>query len=124
MTDVLPPVANSWDIDVLVPMVLAVLRREPDTADADDPRVRQAVMVATRRLDHYLDATTDVLPMAEPELVEAAVELAVEVYRSKDAPFGVIDAWSADTVPLRISSDRLRNVRSLAVPHKARFGVG
>ena len=67
---------------------------------------------------------TDVLPMTQAPLVEAAVELAVEVYRSKDAPFGVLDAWSADAVPLRISSDRLRNVRSIAVPYKRRFGCG
>ena len=60
----------------------------------------------------------------EPVLVQAAVELTVEVYRTKDAPWGVLDAWSADTVPVRISSDRLRSIRSLAIPYKERLGVG
>ena len=124
MTDAAPPIANSWDTAALATMVRAVLRRDPTDVDADDPRVLQACEVATRRLDNYLDATVDVLPMTEPELVEAATELAVEVYRSKDAPFGVIEAWSADAIPLRISSDRLRNVRSIAVAHKQRGGVG
>jgi hypothetical protein len=124
VTDIAPPIAHSWDIDAITAEVLAVLRREPGTPDADDARVRSAVERACARLDKYLDALADVLPMDQPELVEAAVELAVEVYRSKDAPFGVLDAWSADAVPVRISSDRLRNVRSLAVAHKSRFGLG
>jgi hypothetical protein len=61
---------------------------------------------------------------AEPVLVQAAVELTVEVYRTKDAPWGVLDAWSADTMPVRISSDRLRSVRTMLTPYKARFGIG
>jgi hypothetical protein len=52
------------------------------------------------------------------------VELNIEVYRTKDAPWGVLDAWSADTIPVRISSDRLRSIRSLVIPRKQRWGIG
>ena len=122
MTDVAPPAANVWDVNDIAGQALAVLRM--DGTDVDAGRVEDAVDVATRRIDGYLDAVTPIDTTTEPELVQAAVELSIEVYRTKDAPWGVLDAWSADTVPVRISSDRLRSIRSLVITHKERFGVG
>lgn len=117
-----PPAANTWDIADIGTQALAVLRMENDDVDAG--RVEDAAEVATVRLDGYLDAVTPIDTATMPDLVQAAVELTVEVYRTKDAPWGVLDAWSADTVPVRISSDRLRSIRGLVIPRKERFGVG
>lgn len=119
---VTPPAANGWDVNDIAAQALATLRMESDDVDAG--RVADAAEVATRRLDAYLDAVTPIDTTAEPVLVQGAVELTIEVYRTKDAPWGVLDAWSADTVPVRISADRLRSIRGLVVPYKARFGVG
>jgi hypothetical protein len=121
-TSVTPPAANVWDVNDIAQQALGVLRM--DGADVDAGRVTDAADVATCRIDAYLDTTVPVDTAAVPELVQAAVELTVEVYRTKDAPWGVLDAWSADTVPVRISSDRLRSIRGLIVQHKERFGVG
>ena len=119
---VTPPASNVWDLNDVAEQALAVLRMETDDVDAG--RVTDAAEVATVRLDGYLDAIEPLDTSTMPDLVQAAVELTVEVYRTKDAPWGVLDAWSADTVPVRISSDRLRSIRGLVVPRKVRFGVG
>ena len=117
-----PPVSNTWDVNDIGLQALAVLRMESDDVDAG--RVTDAAEVATVRLDAYLDAVDPLDTATMPDLVEAAVELTIEVYRTKDAPWGVLDAWSADTVPVRISSDRLRSIRGLIVARKVRFGIG
>ena len=122
MSDVAPPAANTWDVNDITAQALAVLRM--DGTDVDAGRVADSADVAVARLDAYLDSVDPVDTTVIPELIQGAVELTVEVYRTKDAPWGVLDAWSADTVPVRISSDRLRSVRSLIIAHKARFGVG
>jgi len=122
MSDVAPPVANVWDANDITAQALAVLRM--DGTDVDAGRVADAADVATMRLDLYLDRVDQLDTTTMPDLVQAAVELTIEVYRTKDAPWGVLDAWSADTVPVRISSDRLRSIRSLVIPRKQRFGVG
>ena len=119
---VTPPVANVWDVNDITAQALAVLRM--DDTDVDAGRVADAADVATVRLDAYLDAVDPIDTTTMPDVTQAAVELTIEVYRTKDAPWGVLDAWSADTVPVRISSDRLRSIRSLVIPRKQRFGVG
>jgi hypothetical protein len=122
MSDVAAPVANVWDLNEITAQALAVLRLGP--GDVDVARIEEAALIATVRLDGYLDAVEAVDTTALPDLVQGAVELNIEVYRTKDAPWGVLDAWSADTIPVRISSDRLRSIRSLVIPRKQRWGIG
>jgi hypothetical protein len=122
MSDVAAPVANVWDLNEITAQALAVLRLGP--GDVDVARIEEAALIATVRLDGYLDAVEAVDTTALPDLVQGAVELNIEVYRTKDAPWGVLDAWSADTIPMRISSDRLRSIRSLVIPRKQRWGIG
>jgi hypothetical protein len=100
---------------------LAVLRL--DIGDPDAERINDLVPVACALCEQELDA--DVAPLTVPEPVHtAAVHVTVELYRRKDAPFGVTDAWSTDGVPVRISSDPLRGARRMLWPYKARFGLG
>ena len=122
MTDVAPPAANVWDVNDIAQQALDVLRMEG--TDVDAGRVTDCAEIATRRIDQALDATVPIDTSTEPPLVQAAVIKTVEEYRTKDAPWGVLDAWSADTVPVRISSDWLRSVRVLIMPYKERFGCG
>lgn len=122
MSDVAAPVANVWDLNEITAQALAVLRLGP--GDVDVACIEEAALVATIRLDPYLDAVEAVDTTTLPDLVQGAVELTIEVYRTKDAPWGVLDAWSADTIPMRISSDRLRSIRSLVIPRKQRWGIG
>ena len=123
MTDVwvTPPAANVWDVEDIVARALAVLRM--DGTDVDAARVADAVDAALAALDQELDAVDPIDTTARPDLIQSAVERGIEEYRRKDAPFGVADAWSTDTVPVRISSDRRRSTRSLVLPHKQRFGM-
>lgn len=56
------------------------------------------------------------------DVVNAAVDLTVELFRRKDAPFGVSGAWSPSGEPVRISSDHLRGVASRLAPYVEGFG--
>lgn len=57
-------------------------------------------------------------------LLEAAVQLTVELYRRKDASFGVLNAWSPSGEALRISRDQLAGVDSLLAPFREGWGIG
>jgi hypothetical protein len=117
---VTPPAANPWDTAEIAAQALAVLRLDP--ADQDAARIAELAVEATELVDGYLDleAPYDVIP----SLVEgSAVTVTVELYRRKDAPFGVSDAWSADGGVVRVSSDPLRGVRGLLGRYKGRWGV-
>ena len=58
---------------------------------------------------------------APPDVLEAAVQLAVSLYRRKDAPFGVVTQGMAD--PVYISRDQLAQVESLLLPWCEGFGL-
>ena len=56
------------------------------------------------------------------DVVNAAVDLTVELFRRKDAAFGVLGASSPSGEPLRISADHLRGVESRLAPYVEGFG--
>ena len=121
--DVTAPAENPWDLVVVTDRALAVLRLDPDDADAG--RVLDAAAEAVVLVDAELDlpvaySTSSAIPMP---VVSAAVNLTVEGYRRKDAPFGVTDSWSADGAFLRLSADVMKGVKSQLRPFKARRGV-
>ncbi len=66
----------------------------------------------------YYDETTVPTPV-----VEAAAVATSEMYRRKDAPFGITGAWSQEGENLRISRDPLAGVEHLLAPYKAGWGI-
>jgi hypothetical protein len=58
------------------------------------------------------------------QVLEAAVALSVELYRRKDASFGVLNAWSQSGEAFRIGADHLRGVASLLEPFREGWGIG
>lgn len=59
---------------------------------------------------------------APPDAVTAAEQLTAELFRRKDAPFGVLNAASANSVPMYVSRDQLAGVLSLIAPYREGFG--
>ena len=59
-----------------------------------------------------------------PLVRTAMTNLTIELYRRKDAPFGVLNAWSPDEVAVRISSDPMRGIVHILLPLKKKFGIG
>jgi len=123
MITVAPPAANPWDVADVASRALAVLRLDP--ADADALRVGEGAVLAVELVDELLDLRTAypsaaAIPRA---VVGAAVNLTVEDYRRKDAPFGLTDSWSADGAFLRLSADVYKGVRSQLQPFKDRRGM-
>jgi hypothetical protein len=120
-TPVAPPAALPWVLADVATAALAVLRLDPADVDAD--RINDAADTATTLIDSYLDHA--VAPASIPGPVfDAAVNLTVELYRRKDAPWGVLDSWSADGASIQLSSDVMRGVRTMLVRYKARWGIG
>ena len=88
MTEMCLPVPrrpNLWDVDRIVGRALEVLRL--GAADPDTPRVYDAAQAACRLVDVEVD---HVDPTVVSQLMEStAVQCTIELYRRKDAPFGV-----------------------------------
>ena len=113
-----PPEANVWDVETIADAALERLRMQSTDADAD--RVTAAAVVATYLLDAELDVpVTDppspLVAATLPLLIDAAVELTVEVYQRKDAQFdGVVGIDPIDAVA---------SVRAQVRSQKRRWGI-
>lgn len=119
---VAPPAPLPLDAQAVADAALAVLRL--DSADIDADRIEQAAVVAIDLASQQLDYDVDDVPTTLAVAVtDAVVTLTVELYRRKDAPFGVTDSWSVDGAVLRLSSDVFRGVRSQLAKHRARRGI-
>lgn len=113
------PATNLWDVDRIVGRSLEVLRLGVD--DPDVPRIYDAAQTACRLVDLEVD-NADPAPISQT-METAAVQMTIENYRRKDAPFGVVDAWSVDQVAFRISGDPRAGVREMLAGDKTRWGV-
>ena len=121
MSDVSAPVALPWDVDAVAIAALDILRLDP--ADDDAQRITDAATTATELVDAHLDYATAPASIPSP-VFDAAVNLTVELYRRKDAPFGVTDSWGLDGASIRLSSDVMKGTASMLAPYKARWGIG
>jgi len=122
---VLPPAPLPFDPPAITGAALDVLRLDP--ADDDAERIAGDTLAAIALVEARLDL--EVSPWADADAIPAPVEsaavlLTVELYRRKDAPFGVTDSWSVDGAAFRITSDVMRGVESMLAPYRGRRGVG
>jgi len=112
------------DADQVLADVLDVLRLPPTDDDSD--RIAALIPAAAELIKTYLDRDTEELPAAPPmhPLIQTAMtNCTIELYRRKDAPFGVLNSWSPDEMVVRISTDPLRGVMKILLPLKLQFGV-
>jgi len=122
----IPPVVSEpaplpLDAQTLASAALDIMRLDP--ADVDAERILEEAGVAIELVSQELDY--DVAPATVPAGVsDAAVMLTVELYRRKDAPFGVTDSWTVDGASVRVSSDVMRGVRSQLSRYRSRFPIG
>lgn len=118
-----PPAVNPWDVTQVAERALDVLRLDP--ADMDAARIERKAAEAVALIDAELDLvlpypTVSAIPAP---VVEAAVNLTVELYRRKDAPGGITDSWTSDGSFLRLSADVMKGARSELAPYKGRRGL-
>lgn len=102
---------------------LALLRVDGDDVDAS--RISDCAAAAVQACDDYLDRglnqfTADSVPAT---VLFAATNVARELYERKDAPFGVLGAWSQGGEAMRIARDHLAGVEYLLMPHKLGWGL-
>jgi hypothetical protein len=120
-----PPLIGDWwrvEHDHIVTRALAVMRMDSPT-EPDLQRVNMAADAAGRLIDDRLDRCTP-LPVVTPEpILTAAVEVTVEMYRRKDAPFGTVGGWADGAVAAPIYPDPLSGVWPMIAPYRQRMGV-
>jgi hypothetical protein len=113
-----PPATNLWDVQAIAERALATLRLGGQDVDAG--RVREAADTAVVKVDEYVDHVEPGEPTAA--MITAAVQVTTEIYRHP--PWGVLDAWSQDAIPFRVSSDPLAGVIMTILGDKQRWGIG
>lgn len=120
-------VDSSWrDDDQAAADALGVLKLSPTGPDAAlmldyAAEAGDLICLELDRLDPIPDIEPGVPP---PPLRGAHRDVTVTLWRRKDAPDGVVNAWSTDVIPVDISADPLAGVRARITPFKGGWGVG
>jgi hypothetical protein len=111
------------DVAVITAAALASMGMTP--ADPDAAAVETAAEAAVALVVDYLGNPELVAPEPQPVLT-ATTQVTVELYRRKDAVFGVLNTWAdPDFGPVRVSTDWLKGVEALLHPYmRDSFGVG
>lgn len=116
------PAANPWDTADVAAQAMAVLRLE--AGDPDEGRILEHAATAADKIDGHLDLVDPYEDgMIPGAVIAVAVSVTVELYRRKDAPFGILDSWSADGVFARVPSDPLRMHEAVLSRYKRRQGI-
>jgi hypothetical protein len=132
------PTAGTWhdQAPAIADAARGLLRL--NVSDPDAPRLPGCARAACSAIDHW----TNLLPVAgrmlvtvggeewntwavddaPAEVVTAAQQLTAELFRRKDAPFGVLNGASANSVPMYVSRDQLAGVLSLIAPYREGWG--
>lgn len=121
-----PPADAGWlDVEAAYQMALGILRLSD--LDPDAQRVHEAAEAACQLVAEYLDLCgpwETGTPVPAP-ITQGCGMATVDLYRRKDAPFGVLNAWSPDDIgALRIGGDWMSNgTKFLLLPYKCAWGI-
>jgi hypothetical protein len=122
--------AGTWHDQAPAVATEAANRLRLKESDPDRGRLEAQARAACRAIDGRLGLLASATRMSYPvsdvdvvwtypadgapeDVVEAATQLTVDLYRRKDAAFGVLNAASVTGEPVRISRDQLAGVQSL-----------
>lgn len=114
------------DPQFLVDQAVHQLRMTEQDTDLDWLRRLSAAIMArvAAHLDEAVPFDADPAAVAIPDPVtEACITALVEAYRRKEAAFGIIGAFDANGVAMRVSRDWLDPVYAALQPYRQRFGL-
>jgi hypothetical protein len=131
--------AGTWHDQAPAVAAEAASRLRLTAQDPDRGRLEGQARAAMRAIDNRLDLRPATARMsyplgdadvvwtypaggAPPDVVESAVQVAIDLLRRKDAPFGVLNAPSLSGEPVRISRDQLAGVELLLLPYVEGWG--
>lgn len=116
---------DPWTSDVDRVLVGATdTLRISGTADPDVARLRRHATTAVALCDRYLDRPVPFTVAEVPQpVVDAAITVTGELYKRKDAPFGITGAWTPDGGQMRISRDVLAGVETMLAPFRGGWGL-
>jgi phage gp36-like protein len=115
-----------WDGD---PMYLVSVARKllnmRDT-DPDNATLQRQVMAAIEAVQRYLgfDFRDPMNAPISDVVTESCAFVLIELYRRKDANFGIVGSYSEDAVAVRISADWLAGHLPQLAPLRRGWGLG
>jgi hypothetical protein len=116
---------HSWCDDAAAAAAAIEIMRLTTAPPDEQERVLECAVAACDLISQYLDRCTPFDSTAIPAaLANAHVQVTIELYRRKDAPFGTLNTWSPDDAPLTVPGDPLRAVMTQILPFKERWPVG
>ena len=111
------------DVDRVLAGALEVQRLDQST-DPDVARLRRHATTAVALCNSYLDRPVAFTVAQVPQpVVDAAITVTGELYKRKDAPFGITGAWSPEGGSMRISRDVLAGVETMLAPYRGGWGL-
>lgn len=117
-----PPLDDDSWYDPAATYEAVLLTLRTTTSDPDAGQIMAAVTAAGSLISQYLDRV-DPLPTPTPAPLQQALEqLAVELYRRKDAPFSLLNATAPEDVPVDVGASAIQSVAPLIQPWKSRWG--
>lgn len=133
-----PPPTGTWHDQAPDIAEAARTMLRLNAADPDLPRLAGLARTACTAIDHRLGLleSTDRLELtvggvtwwtyavdsAPVDILTAAEQLTGELFRRKDAPFGILNAASANAVPMYVSRDQLAGIETLIAPYVESWG--
>lgn len=121
------PVDVSWRDDLQAATDAAlVLKLSPTGPDFDRlyALAQSAGELICLHLDRYEPIPGTLPQTPPPPLRFAHSHVTIELWRRKDAPFGVLNAWSTDDVAVRIGNDPLAGIIPVIEPYRSHWGLG
>lgn len=124
--DIPPPVDMTWVNSALAAddaLKILGLTVDPGSQAMMLPFAESAGSLICLYLDRITPIPGSIPGTPPPALRNAHANVSAELWRRKDAPFGVLDAWSPDTIGVRITPDPLNGVRNMLDPYRSRWGL-
>lgn len=116
----------AWvDPVVVLADVLDILRLPTGDDDVDriDAIIPSAAALVNAKLDQIQAEELPPAPPMHPLVRTAMANVTIELYRRKDAPFGVLNGWSPDEMAIRINTNPIRGVLHILLPLKQQWGI-
>lgn len=116
-----PAVFDTAVVDRVAELAMEELRL--GSTDLDSTRINRKAAVAADLVARHI-GWSEPFPTEWPStVIDAAITVAVELYRRKDAPFGIAGAWSQDGEVMRVSADPLAGVKAQLAPYRRAWGI-
>lgn len=114
---------QAWTLNIMPVIDRALSDQRLSGGDIDADRLAERARTAVDLIDKDLDRPAPFTVAELPSPVrDAAITVTIELYRRKDAPFGITNSYGPDGGAIRLSRDVLAGVESQLAPYRGGWG--